>query len=158
MWLQQFIKIMFLLLPYERKMSWSFILVIFIELSNNYIATILMSVTLINVLWTLIVLRHSRTVQSLLFSTSIFAFNQLVNILQVATITLSYLLFLLMILVQNLQLSNNHIKTWVWKSTNMKSLTLKVLWDLCNVNDILMWLIFVQCRPGSHMLSLICYE
>ena len=37
---------------------------------------------------------------------------------------------LLMMLVQNFQLINNHIKTWVWKSTETKLLTLKVLWDL----------------------------
>ena len=37
-------------------------------------------------------------------------------------IALSYSL---MILVQNFMLINNHLKTWVWKSTVMKLLTLK---------------------------------
>ena len=35
--------------------------------------------------------------------------------------------FLLMILLQNLKLINNHIETWVWKSTKMKLFTFKVL-------------------------------
>ena len=36
-------------------------------------------------------------------------------------------LFLLMILVQNFMLIKNHIETWVWKSTETKLFTSKVL-------------------------------
>ena len=36
-------------------------------------------------------------------------------------------LFLLMILVQNFMLIKNHIETWVWKSTETKLFTVKVL-------------------------------
>ena len=39
-------------------------------------------------------------------------------------------LFLLMILVQNFMLIKNHIETWVWKSTETKLFTSKVLQNL----------------------------
>ena len=45
----------------------------------------------------------------------------------VGAIAVSYPLFLLMILVQNFMLIKNHIETWVWKSTEMKLFTVKVL-------------------------------
>ena len=38
--------------------------------------------------------------------------------------------FLLMILVQNFMLIKNHTETWVWKSTEMKLFTSKVLQNL----------------------------
>ena len=42
-------------------------------------------------------------------------------------IAFSYHLFLLMSLVQNFILINNHIETWIRESTEMKLLTVKVL-------------------------------
>ena len=87
--------------------------------SNSYVAPMFISVIL-NAFWTLIPMRHSWTVWSILLGKSIFVFKQLVNLLQIATIALSYLLFFWWF-----QLVNNHIKTWVWKSTETKLLTLK---------------------------------
>ena len=44
-----------------------------------------------------------------------------------SAIALLYPPFLLMILVQNFMLIKNHVEIWVWKSTEMKLFTVKVL-------------------------------
>ena len=49
------------------------------------------------------------------------------NLKYLSAIALLYPPFLLMILVQNFMLIKNHIETWVWKSTEMKLFTVKVL-------------------------------
>ena len=102
---------------HEKALSWQLLLsfqkIKQLCCSNVYISHI-------NAFWTLIPMRHSWTVWSILLGKSIFVFKQLVNLLQIATIALSYLLFFWWF-----QLVNNHIKTWVWKSTETKLLTLK---------------------------------
>ena len=82
------------LLQESYPLSQSFILAIFIELSKNQTIMLLQCLYhSYNALSTLIVLRHSWTVWSLLLGKIIFAFKQLVHLLQVGAIALSYLLF-----------------------------------------------------------------
>ena len=82
--------------------------------------------------------------------------------------------FLLMIQLQNFQMINNHIKTWVWKSAETKLLSLKFfeilikhedtrvehqhhsLTILKTISNDFLTAVFVQCWPSSHMLSLTC--
>ena len=60
--------------------------------------------------------------KSLLLGKSIFAFEQLVNSLQVGAIAFSHLLII--------EDSGTELPVWVWKSTETKLMTLKVFWDL----------------------------
>ena len=156
-------------------MSRSFILVIFIELSkkNEQLYCYNAYISHINAHWTL---RHSWTVQSLLLGKNIFAFKQLVNLLQIGAIVLSYLLFYWwfwyrtsswLTIIQKLGSENQQKRSyWPWKffkvlikhketRTEHQHHSLTMLKTISNANDVLTE-IFVQCRPGFHMLSLIC--
>ena len=142
--------------------------------SNNYLAAMIIPV--ISLPLTLILLRHSWAAQSFLLGKSIFAFKRLVNLLQVSALAFPCLLFYLwfwwtsswLTIIQKLG-SGNQQKRSHWPWTLCEILTkhhketrfecqhhlLTMLKTICNANDVLT-AIFVQCRPGSHMLSLIC--
>ena len=65
-------------------------------------------------------------------------------------IALSYPPFLLMILVQNFMLIKNHIETWVWKSTETKLFTSKVLKKS--------WKIIIQKRGHNTTIPSPCWK
>ena len=122
-------------------------------------------------------LRHSWTVRSLLLGKSTFAFKQLVNLLQVGAIVLSHLLFYwslwyrtsswLTIIWKLGSKNRQKWSYWPWKFFEIlikyhketrvehQRHSLTMLKTICNTNDVLT-AIFVQCRPGSHMLTLTC--
>ena len=113
---------------------------------------------------------------SLLLGKSTFAFKQLVNLLQVDVFAFPYLVFYWrfwwtsswLTIIQKFDSDNQQKRScWLGKFFEMLAKhhketrvecqhhSLTMLITICNANDVLT-AIFVQCRPGSHMLSLMC--
>ena len=96
--------------------------------SNNYVATMLISVILMTFkLWSCWGIHEQ-------FGVFCWCVKAILHSSSWKTTVRHYFSFappiLLITLVQNFQWINNHIKTCVWKSIEMKLLALKVLWDL----------------------------
>ena len=110
-------------------------------------------------------------VRSLLLGKSIFVFKQLVNVLQVVAIALSYLVFYWwfwyrtsswLTIIEKLWSENRQKQSyWPWKffeilikdketRVERQHHSLTLLKTICNTSDVLT-AIFVQCRPGSRM-------